>query len=86
VSSLLFLAVACLVASVAAALFVTLAGPAARSWIRKALLVVMNLNPAPWGTWEADFSRREVFLSAWFLAFVLTLVLGAAVAWHGGAG
>jgi hypothetical protein len=43
------------------------------------VVVVMHIHPWSWGSgtflemWKKDYSRREIFLATWFIAFVVSL-------------
>jgi hypothetical protein len=45
-----------------------------RTWVRRMFLVLINLSPWTFGIWRTEFSSRETFLAAWFLAFVAALI------------
>lgn len=68
------LLISAIVASVIAVLSTFIQGDSLGVFIRRLFLVVLNLNPWTVGTWRNDFSKREIFLSTWFLVFIITLI------------
>ena len=79
---LLAVALAALVATVVAAVVTAAPSEFVQIWVRRVFLVVINLSPWTLGTWRDKFSKREAFLAAWFLVFVLALLLCAFVPRH----
>ena len=65
--------VAAAAATVAATLLLYVPNQGVGVWIRRVFLVLMNLNPWTLGTWRSEFSKRETFLAAWFLVFLVVL-------------
>ena len=45
------------------------------TWVRRLVLVLLNLSPWTIGTWRSQFSKRETFLAAWLLFFLLGLAV-----------
>ena len=78
---ILAVAVAAMSATFVAA--VTTAAPSGvQTWVRRIFLLAINLSPWTIDTWRNSFSRRETFLAAWFLVFVVTLLACAFVPAH----
>ena len=73
-SMLMTLLIALGLPTTVAALLVSIPGMAAKTWVRGVFLVLINLNPWTVGTWRHEFSKRETFMAAWFVAFVLALL------------
>jgi hypothetical protein len=51
--------------------------------ICRAMVLVLHISPWTWGPgtfkemWSKEYSKREAFLSAWFLTFVFGLITAA---------
>ena len=45
------------------------------TWVRRLVLVLLNLSPWTIGTWRSQFSKRETFFAAWLLFFLLGLAV-----------
>jgi hypothetical protein len=73
------LTVAALLATVVAVVAALAPGDAMQTWVRRLFLVLINLSPWTLGTWRSSLSRRETFLAACFLTFVVALVVLAVV-------
>jgi len=71
-------------ATIVAALVSAAPGDTVQTWVRRVCLFVVNLSPWTVGTWRRGFTKRETFLAAWFLAFVMTLVLCVFLPLHRG--
>jgi hypothetical protein len=67
--------IAALAATVMATAAILAPWQAVQTWVRRLSLIVFNLSPWTIGTWRRSFTKRETFLAAWFLVFILTLVL-----------
>lgn len=66
-------AVSAMFSTLVAVLIVRSEAQIPKTWIRWIFLVLLNLNPWTIGTWRSDFSKRETFMAAWFLTFILTM-------------
>ena len=62
-------------ATVMSGLVVSAQGTVVHNWVRRLVLVLLNLSPWTIGTWRSQFSRREIFLGSWFLFFLLGLIV-----------
>ena len=62
-------------ATVVAALVAAAPGEALQGWVRRITLILINLTPVGGGNWRSSFSKRETFLGAWFVTFVVTIVV-----------
>lgn len=69
------LLVAAITATVIAGLAISAPGGLVQTWVRRLSLVVLTLSPWTIGTWRREFSKREIFLAAWFLVFILVLIV-----------
>lgn len=65
------LLIAALTATVIATLVAYVPGNIVQTWVRRLFLIILNLNPLTVGAWRREFSKRETFLAAWFLVFIL---------------
>ena len=66
--------IAAITAAVIAGLAIFALGNSWRTLVRRLFLVLVNLNPWTVGRWRNEFSKRETFLAAWFLVFMVVLV------------
>lgn len=69
------LGVAVLSATVVATLVTIAPSQTLQAWARRVTLILINLTPLGGGNWRSNFSKRETFLGAWFVTFVVALVL-----------
>jgi hypothetical protein len=69
------LLIAAMTATAIAGLAVYAPGDLVQTWVRRLSLTLLNLSPWTVGTWRREFSKRETFFAAWFLAFVLALIV-----------
>ena len=65
------LLVAAVTATVIAGLAISAPGNVVQTLVRRLFLVFINLNPWTIGTWRSEFSKRETFLAAWLVVFVV---------------
>jgi len=76
-----FLAVA-IIPTIVSTAFVIVADVETQKILRRLFIVLLYLNPWYWGSsfnWDKAPSKRETFLIVWFLAFILTALLGLAL-------
>jgi len=71
------LAVAVASAALVALVVAVVPGQTVQTWVRRLILVVINLSPWTVGTWRSGFTKRETVLAAWLLTFVVALLLWA---------
>ena len=71
---ILALILSAIIATVFAGIVAYAPGNFVQTWVRRLSLVILNLSPWTIGTWRREFSKRETFIAAWFLAFILALI------------
>ena len=60
-------------ATVIAGLVVSVPRGVVHTWVRRLVLLLLNLSPWTIGTWRSEFSKRETFFGSWLLFFLLGL-------------
>src|SRR5947208_6896386 len=69
------LAVAVASATLVALVVAVVPGQTVQTWVRRLILVVINLSPWTVGIWRSGFTKRETVFAAWLLTFVVVLLL-----------